>query len=626
MKLNKILSAFAAGVLVASSLASCTDEVKYDPSPVYDGDEVYFSAQAPSQVSIPQSATEVSVTLYRTNGDKAITVGLEGSVTNAAGEELPNIFSVPTEVTFDQGVTEVPVQIGVDFTQVVPETPYTLHLKVRGEDQTPYGTTELQCTLINATLWTDWEEVLEGDYAEVGWDTPWYADGVLEYGVEIYTRHSQTGRERTQFRFEQPFSDLDFDFVLTAYHDLPVTINEKECFFTYMDDIYLPDIPWNGEDGAIIQDLLSWYVGGNKNPANIDRIVSLFNEQGWVVCNYCPELGTLHIPTAYMNASMMAEGRANVYGTIEVQLPGFLTYGVLVSDGGVIVDATGVEQKIINVVKTADTPAFKAQLYKGKLTKAEAEVKGAEMAADEDVPTYTEASVNLSFELENGDYTVVAVALDADGAVKYTHSYAFTYESTIPDSGYRTIGMAPYSEGLMPAIMNVQSSVINVEVQQNQDNPNLYRLKNVYRAWAEANDMADMALPGNYYITIDVTDPTFVLIDQCNLGLRPSITGGDIYMWTLAGQQLSEGMTKGKIKMLRNNGTFKNGIILFAAGKALVAPQNQLPEFTPSAGQFMIDLNKLEPIEENAPIRGQVMPRANCVERMPVRVFTGFLD
>lgn len=602
MKLNKILSALAAGVLVATSLASCTDEVVYNPSPVYDGDEVYFSAQAPSEVSIPQSANEVSVTLYRTNADKALTVGLEGKVTNAAGEELNEIFSVPTEVTFDQGVTELPVNIGVDFTKVTPETPYTLYLKVRGEDQTPYGTTELQCTLINATLWTEWAEVLEGNYAFVGWENPWY-EGILEYEVEIYTRKSETGRERTQFKFEQPFSDLDFDFVLTAYHDMAIERDDVQYYFTYMDDIYLSDIPWQGEDGTTIQGLIDWYVGGNKNPAMINRIDSLFTANNLVLPTYCPSTGQLVVSTAYMNASQIAEGRANVYGSLNVQLPGFLTYGVFVSDGGSSTDATGTETKIIDVVKTADTPAFKAELYEGKLTAAEVEAKAAAMVADEDLTAYTESVVHLSYELVSGDYTVVAVALNAEGQSEYVHSYSFSYTST-NTSDYVTLGTAEYSEGLMASIINVKSSVVTVEVQQHKDNPNLYRLKNPYRAWAEQNDKADLALPGNYYINIDVTDPTFVMIDQTKIGIRTSVVDGDLYMWTLAGQQLSEGMTKGKIKLLKNNGTYKNGVVLFPAGKTLIAPQNQLPEFTPSTTQFMIDFSKITPIEEGAPIRG----------------------
>lgn len=618
MKLNKILSALAAGVLTISSLASCTDEVKYDPSPVYDGDEVYFSSQAPEQVAIPQSATEVSVTLYRTNGDKALTVGLEGQVTNAAGEALPEIFSVPTEVTFDQGVTEIPVNIGVNFTEITPETPYTLNLKVRGESQTPYGTTELQCTLINATLWTDWAEVLEGDYANVLWDTPLY-DELLEYDVEIYTRKSLTGRERTQFRFEQPFSNLDFDFILTAYHDLPLTIDEKTCYMTYMDNIRISEVDWQEDDGGLtIKDLTSWYVGGNKNPDNIPRFEELFGARGWTIPNYCPETGLLRIPTAYMSDAMIAEGTANVYGYINVQLPGFLTYGVFVSDGGIITDATGGEKKVIDVAKTPDTPAFKAELFKGTLTAEQVAAKAAEMAADEDLTAYTESVVHLSYELENGDYTVVAVALNAEGGVEYTHSYAFTYTSRTPDSGYRTIGMVDYSEGMMPALMNVQQSVVKVEIQQHKDNPNLYRLKNVYHTWAIDHEMADIILPGNYYINIDVTDPTFVVIDQCNLGIRPSIVGGDLYMWTLAGQQLSEGKTKGQIKMLRNNGTLRNGQIVFAAGKCLVAPQNQLPEYTPSTGQFMININQIEPIPANAPVRGTVISGRVSAERMEV--------
>ncbi len=613
MKLNKLLSALAAGVLVATSFASCTDEVKYDPSPVYNGDEVYFSAQAPSQVAIPQSATEVSVTLYRTNADQALTVGLEGNVKNSAGEVLDEIFSVPTEVTFGQGVTEIPVNIGVNFTEIVPETPYTLYLKVRGEDQTPYGTTELQCTLINATLWTDWVEVLEGDYAEVGWENPWY-EGVLEYGVEIYTRTSQTGRERTQFKFEQPFSDLDFDFVLTAYHDLPIMRDEKQCYFTYMDDIYLPDITWQGEEGTTIQSMLDWWVGGNKNPAMIHKIDSLFEANGFILPNYCPETGTIVVTTAYMNASQIAEGRANVFGSLNVQLPGFLTFGVFVSDGGSSTDPTGTETKIIDVVKTPDTPAFKAQLYPGTLTKEQAEAKADEMVADSDLEAYTESVVHLSYELVSGDYTVVAVALNAEGQKEYVHSYSFSYTSS-NTSDYVTLGTAEYSEGLMASVVNVKSSVVTVEVQQHKDNPNLYRLKNPYRAWAEQNEKTEWVLPGNYYINIDVTDPTFVMIDQTKIGIRTSVVDGDLYMWTLAGQQLSEGMTKGRIKLLKNNGTYKNGVVTFPAGKALIAPQNRLPEFTPSTTQFMIDLSKITPIEEGAPIRGtRVGANANRVE------------
>ena len=120
MKLNKITSMLFGGALLFGA-AACTDEVEYTPTEPIAVEGVYFSETESNVVDIHDNANKVAINLYRVNADKAITVDLSGEVLGANGTPVPQIFDVPTQVSFPAGETVVPIEIGVVFGDVTPE-------------------------------------------------------------------------------------------------------------------------------------------------------------------------------------------------------------------------------------------------------------------------------------------------------------------------------------------------------------------------------------------------------------------------------------------------------------------------------------------------------------------------
>ena len=116
MKFTKIYSIIAAAVISAGAW-SCSDDVKYDPTPEYQGDEVYFSPEG-TEVAIPNGATSVSAKIYRVKADKELTVGLLSTVLNGDGSECVGIFDPTTQVTFAAGETVAEIPVGVTFSAV----------------------------------------------------------------------------------------------------------------------------------------------------------------------------------------------------------------------------------------------------------------------------------------------------------------------------------------------------------------------------------------------------------------------------------------------------------------------------------------------------------------------------
>ncbi len=231
MKTNKILSALAAGLVLVGA-ASCTDKANWDPAPIYSGEEVYFSPQEIGTLDIETDATSVDFKLYRSNGEKAATVVLNSTVTDPDGEPATEIFDCPTEVTFPAGETVVNVPVGITFSAVTAEKPYTLKVTIGDGEGTPYGPTEATFTLLYATKYTEWEQVNPGEYVDVQMAGLWD----YHYQADMFKRTSTNMPGIYQFKFEDPFSDAEWDYIITINENIPVEVEGVEG------PLYLPTL------------------------------------------------------------------------------------------------------------------------------------------------------------------------------------------------------------------------------------------------------------------------------------------------------------------------------------------------------------------------------------------------
>ncbi len=593
MKTNKILSALAAGLVLVGA-ASCTDKANWDPAPIYSGEEVYFSPQEIGTLDIETDATSVDFKLYRSNGEKAATVVLNSTVTDPDGEPATEIFDCPTEVTFPAGETVVNVPVGITFSAVTAEKPYTLKVTIGDGEGTPYGPTEATFTLLYATKYTEWEQVNPGEYVDVQMGGAWD----YNYQADLFKRTSTNMPGIYQFKFEDPFSDAEWEYIITINENIPVTVEgvEAPTYLATLNNIDTGvEVNSDGDTYIMVDNFTFWK---NYNPNyTTEQVMKLIERNEMVNSYYQPATGKISLQLIGQTSANFGTTSysPSFNGEYIIQLPGFKTYEIYAFQDGVNIDATGAEEVVFEIIKGADTYAFKSQLVLGSLEGAALENAAKALAENEDIAASTEDG-RFSFPVSNGTtYTLVVAALGEDGALVKHLGKTFTFTSTQPADGYKTIGYAKYTDGFMSAIFEGAGAwSAFVEVQEKEDEPGIYRLKNAYRQWAYENEQPESAMRGNYYLNINAKDANLVYIEKSNLGLRFSPAQGNVFAYSMAAEMLAEGKTPMAIKLQRANGTLKNGVITFSVQKLYVGYENDA-EWTNAnlTGTFRLDLNTL---------------------------------
>lgn len=622
MKTNKILSFAAAALLMAAG--ACTDEVKYDPAQKFNGDEVYFDLNEIGELDIETDATSVSFHLYRVDTSKEINVALNSTVTNSEGESVAQIFDVPTTVTFPAGESFIEVPIGVTFSAVESEVPYTLMVSVGGADDavTPYGPTEATFTLIYGIKYEPWHEYLADEYATFQMKGLWS----YLYETPLYERKSINMPNLTMFRAEGPFSDLLYNYDMTVNYDYKLEVEGEtdDCYLVYMQPLPLEAEGFDPfGDGSIFSFIDAFYYVSNiaiangfpTDPETIIWIATEALTNPVQLSYYVPARGQIYLNLMAMKYGDYLKGETGYYpsagGVQFIQFPGFKSYGVVAFEDGYSIQPGGDEVKKIIVRKTEDTPEMKFALYSGTLTEDEVAAKAHEILADENIETVEDTEVTMEYELASGDYTFVVIGIDG-GEVKATFDINFSYVS---NSSFVTVGTAEYTDGFMNTIDTSNPTItVTVDLQQDVNNPGIYRLKNPYRAWmAEAIEEElgydeSMLLPGNYYITINAEDKRMVYIEQSNTGLQFDTMQGPLYVYSLAAQRLAQGVKPSTIKLQQQCGRLNGNTITFPVVKdgaaLLMAYASELPNYTNAdmKNSFKVVLNITE--EEGAPIRG----------------------
>ncbi len=128
---------------------------------------------------------------------------------------------------------------------------------------------------------------------------------------------------------------------------------------------------------------------------------------------------------------------------------------------------------------------------------------------------------------------------------------------------WNDLGMATYTEDMLSAYYGMGVQTYQVPVQQNIDNPSVYRMINPYtNYWPESNPQDD-----DYNITIDCSDPDFVLVVPQNTGnwlesdeiYEAWMTNVAYYYTVLVTDRYKK--TQAELTSAGMNDTFKDGVI-----------------------------------------------------------------
>ena len=598
---------------------ACTDSIKYDPAELYQGDEVYFDIEEVGQLDIETDATSVPFHLYRVDTSKDITVGLESSVLNPSGEDVSAIFGVPTQVTFPAGQNVIEVPVSIVFSAVTAEMDYTMTVKIAGEDQTPYGATMGVFTLKYGTKYEPWVQMLDGAPATFQmaglWD--YLYDAPVEFRKSINMTHLE------QYRIEDPFSDVDWFYTMTVNHNVLIDPKYLPEGTAITDPLYLvtmetinTGVNVLNKMPGIFKDAYTFFADYYKAKGREFTYENILNNLKLnEMMPPCINEKTGEIYLNLITQTPDIENTLNSYtsasGIQMIQLPGFKKPDLALEFDGTSIDATGAEKVRFALYKNDDTPEMKYGMYEGTLTDEEIAAKAQELVADEDVEAITDNTATVTFTLEPGDYTLVLAGIDAGTVVK-SKGLHYTYAPANFD-GFYTAGTAAYTEAFLCSVDNetYAPTTIECEYQTSTENPDVIRLKNPYRAWAEATEHEDMLMDGNYYLTLNIKDKNLVYIEPCNLGVRVNPFEGAFYAYSKAAEALAGGMKPATVKLRKLNGKMAGNTITFPTSTLLVATQSILPNYMDAntLANFKVVLT---PKAEGAAIRGTVTTGARA--------------
>ena len=136
------------------------------------------------------------------------------------------------------------------------------------------------------------------------------------------------------------------------------------------------------------------------------------------------------------------------------------------------------------------------------------------------------------------------------------------YTTTKNPEVFKSLGKAKFTDNLISYAFEVDPVTYEVEVEESQDNPGKYRLKNPYGEIYPYNDPGDWDDTQDYYLVIDATDPDYVNIVESELG----VDWGYGMMSAMSTADLliaNEVATAEDLKKAGYYGVLKDGVITF---------------------------------------------------------------
>lgn len=606
MKLKNIFSAILCGTLLLGS-AACTDEVEYTPASQVDGQGLYLSDTGEETINIEENATNITIPVYRTTDQGVFTAQLSSSVVDKDGNAVTGVFTIPSEVTFQDGAKVADLNVAVDFSKVEALAEYTLNLKILGDQTTPYSNSECNYILSYAP-WTPW-------YYYSTTDPGFYQQNSLwSYGYDcpVYIRYSLIDKLTVQVGVPSPFQDLDYIFYFTL--NLRPEYQYNPDGQPNADAEYLDNLP-EDEPVDITKLKMTYLVSSNLinstlKPADSssdiwfgDAYTALRQAWGYSeqeAYDFMDEIGlgrstfnpvagrfTINVLPYLQEVGYYIPARV---GVEYLQLPGsFKSYSISLQYRGNFVTSNGTESAVIGVTRTTDVAAYAYRVIDHEVTADEAATIAQEIMSDPEAELITETG-DISLQLPaEGRYGIVAVGYDSSSQAVCNAYLNFTYRSVQVTNEWEALGTCEYTDGFMNTffIEPVGGSTWEVEVERHKTNKGMYRIVNPYAGWYQSivipnNLQSAFALSEeNGYIVIDATDPDGVYLPYSEMGVSilaalntqsGPVVPGALAAYSLAADAMEgEGaMTLEECKLRGWCGTLADGVVTFPAQTLLV--------------------------------------------------------
>ncbi len=556
--INKIV-AYLFVVCMAVAFTACTEEAKYIPADDPSNAQVYFSNPV-SQVDLTFDETSFDIELRRIDTSDALTVDL------SATTESPEIFTFPTtSVSFATGEEIAYLTISYDPDQLEYDGFKSIVLTITNEElTTPYG-----------------KAVYE---FEAGVPAPWLSLGTAifsdlfmfdnSYEVELQQNMIETNR----YRLVDPYTEgLEAEGYVPEYNKG----NQSPYFeFTILPaGSVLVGVTTTVDGLVTYSDVATGYFSTNYQDEVYVLHPSRFNgyddESLWLynrVKQYSstgePEVVQM-APFYYMPNYGGGWNYSQYDDIITIIFPGVVLadYDVDIVYAGRYTDTDDEDYAIARVTLGEDIASAKIALVEGR--DADAAIAAVEAGSLESMEITASGSVSIACT-ETGTYTFVVLGYGNDGEVKNTASYTFKFTSSKDNAEtWTSLGYATYTDDFVSTFYGIFEVPYQVEIQESDLTPGLFRLVNPYGEAYPYNEPGDWDESRDYYIEINAVDPDGVYIETQDTGMDWGY--GNFYVSSLAGYYISRGYSVEDVKAFGYCGIYADGVITFPKETLLVA-------------------------------------------------------
>ena len=546
----KIFNKYFLLVVVSCCMFTACSEDDYTPGAPAEGQGFFFPNTISTTVALDSKATSFQVNVYRSVTGDAATANI---VTNDPSGKL----TVPASVSFAADAATTTLTIGYDPADFEYDKYENVTLSFESTaDYTPYGITSYTF--------------------KVGVPAPWKSLGKAAFS-DAYTFEKTYQVELQQnednpalYRLVDPYSAaLKAEEIPTK--DAP---SEYLTFKLLAPGDKLGGVTVTGK-GLVFFDACSTGYYHPDYSKNIELnhpalFTSMGTEASWQYnrVTHFKEDGTpgaVQLAPMYYMDGLGGFNYTQKDGMVTIVFPGYVIadYSVGVTYTGRYTSLDGVSHALANVTLGEDVESAKVAFIKGDdVATAVDQIKDGSLETTEIMES---GAVSLPC-MEDGLHTFVVVSYAKD---KAQESAYVRCQISANISQWTSLGKATYTDAFVGAAYDGDNKTYEVEIQENDNNPGIYRLVNPYGKAFPYNEEGDWDDSRNYYLEINASDPDGVYITVQNTGLNWG--DGNFYVHSLAAYYMDEGMTLAEVKAEGYCGKLENGVITFPTRSLLFA-------------------------------------------------------
>ena len=553
-KINLILGA----LVCLFAFSACTEEVEYTPATLESANGVYFPSTSQPSIDLKADANTYDVEICRTETSAEEIVKLIVETDDTVGA-----LQIPDSVVFAAGASKANLTINYDFEKMGYGKEFKVKFAIDPAVASTVGVANYEVIFV---VPEPWKSLGMATFA----DTYFFLD---TYKVEI----QQNELDPTYFRLVYPYHEA-FEVDDDGYFGGPWENTDEYLYFQLLQPgSSLAGVPITMNDLIYFEPFMTGFEHPTYevameliHPAHISSLAAESNFTYNKVLSY-QENGlpaVVQIAPMYYMDGVGGFNYTQNDGIVTIVFPGVVVkdYSVGIEYAGRFTNASDETFADFNVAMGEDVASVKVGLAQSEDVNGvlagilDGSIESVEM---------TEAGTTRFAIKDPGVYTAVAISYNADGEAQEAVYTQFEY-SAAGGPVWNSLGLAQYTDDFVASLFtDVQPVTYNVEIQESEDKPGLYRLVNPYGAAYPYNQEGDWNTSSDFYLEINAQDPQGVYIETQALGFDWG------YGEFLASSQTAQLLANYDLETIKAAGgycgTLSEGVITFPTKALLVS-------------------------------------------------------